>query len=117
MLRSRRAKKFVEEVCRLDALLSLMAQLDDTCVLFRGGVEALGVVKSGARAVLIAGGYGSANGRRHFCKLDRELIARQVSPGGSADLLAASVFLDAVEREQTEVRRDKSEWENRDGAV
>jgi triphosphoribosyl-dephospho-CoA synthase len=117
MLRSRRAKKFVEEVCRLDALLSLMAQLDDTCVLYRGGVEALGVVKSGAQAVLIAGGYRSASGRSHFRELDRELIARHVSPGGSADLLAATVFLDAVERDQTQVRKDQSEWEESDGAV
>ena len=31
--------KYPEEVCRLDALLSLMAELDDTCVLYRGGVR------------------------------------------------------------------------------
>ena len=116
VLRKQRAKKFAEEVCRINALLSLMAQLDDTCVLYRGGVEALGVVKSGARAVLMAGGYGSASGRTQFSKLDRELIARHVSPGGSADLLAATIFIDAVERHQSEVCKDQSEWEGRDGA-
>src|SRR5580658_1809895 len=116
-LRDRRARKALEEVCRLDALLSVMAELDDTCVLYRGGVEALDVVKSGARAVLMAGGYGSANGRQQMWELDRELIRRHVSPGGSADLLAATVFLDAVEREQSEVCKDQSEWEARDGAA
>jgi triphosphoribosyl-dephospho-CoA synthase len=116
-LRHRRARTFPEEICRLDALLSVMAELDDTCVLYRGGVEALEVVKSGARAVLLAGGSGSANGRQKMCKLDRELIRRHVSPGGSADLLAATVFLDAVEREQREVHKDQSEWEARDGAA
>jgi triphosphoribosyl-dephospho-CoA synthase len=116
-LRDRRARKALEEVCRLDALLSVMAELDDTCVLYRGGVEALDVVKSGARAVLMAGGYGSANGRQQMWELDRELIRRHVSPGGSADLLAATVFLDAVEREQREVHKDQSEWEARDGAA
>ena len=116
-LRDRRARKALEEVCRLDALLSVMAELDDTCVLYRGGVEALDAVKSGAQAVLMAGGYGSANGRQQMWQLDRELIRRHISPGGSADLLAATVFLDAVEREQCEVDKDQSEWEARDGAA
>src|SRR5271155_1360744 len=102
-MRNRRTQKFPEEICRLDALLSVMAELDDTCVLYRGGVEALGAVKSGAQAVLMAGGYGSANGRQQMWELDQELIRRHVSPGGSADLLAATVFLDAVERGQREV--------------
>jgi triphosphoribosyl-dephospho-CoA synthase len=116
-LRDRRARKALEEVCRLDALLSVMAELDDTCVLYRGGVEALDAVKSGAQAVLMAGGYGSANGRQQMWQLDRELIRRHISPGGSADLLAATVFLDAVEREQSEVCKDRSEWEAKDGAA
>jgi triphosphoribosyl-dephospho-CoA synthase len=100
MLRSRRANKHPEEVCRLDALLTLMAKLDDTCVLYRGGVDALSLVKAGAQAVLDAGGYGSANGRQRLRALDRELLARHVSPGGSADLLAATIFLDALEEER-----------------
>jgi triphosphoribosyl-dephospho-CoA synthase len=116
-LRDRRARKALEEVCRLDALLSVMAELDDTCVLYRGGVEALGAVKSGAQAVLVAGGYGSRNGRQKMRELDRELIRRHISPGGSADLLAATIFLDAVERELLEVDKDQSEWEARDGAA
>lgn len=116
-MRNRRAQKCSEEICRLDALLSVMAELDDTCVLYRGGVEALDAVKSGAKAVLVMGGYGTANGRQQMRKLDRELIRRHLSPGGSADLLAATVFLDAVERRQNEVCKDRSEREARDGAA
>ena len=101
MLRDRRARKYPEEICRLDALLSLMAELDDTCVLYRGGVEALSVVKAGAQAALDAGGYANANGRQRLRALDRELIARHISPGGSADLLAATIFLDALECQQS----------------
>ncbi len=112
MLRSRRANKHPEEVCRLDALLSLMAELDDTCVLYRGGVDALHVVQSGAQAVLNAGGSSTTIGRRRMHELDRELIARHVSPGGSADLLAASIFLDALEASQ-----DQSKAEERNGAA
>ena len=116
MLRKRRAEKATEEVCRIDALLSVMSELDDTCVLYRGGIEALDVVRSGAQAVLAAGGYESVKGQQRLRELDRELMTTNVSPGGSGDLLAATIFLDALECEQTEVRRDQSAWEERDGA-
>lgn len=117
ILRDRRAKKDPEEICRLDALLSLMAELDDTCVLYRGGVEALSLVKAGAQAVLDAGGYGNANGRQRLRTLDRELIARHVSPGGSADLLAATIFLDALEYQRSEVLQDRSHGEETNGVA
>ena len=116
-LRNRRAEGDSEEVGRLDALLSIMSRLDDTCVLYRGGLEALDAVKSGAQAVLMAGGYATDQGRKKLHQLDRELIARHVSPGGSADLLAATIFLDAVERRLSEVHKDQSEWAGRDGAA
>ena len=116
MLRKKRAEKATEEVCRIHALLSVMNELDDTCVLYRGGIEALDVVKSGAQAVLAAGGYESAKGQQRLRELDRELMTRNVSPGGSGDLLAATIFLDAVEYEQSEVTENQSEWEERDGA-
>jgi triphosphoribosyl-dephospho-CoA synthase len=101
VLRERRMAGCSEEVSRLDALLAMMARLDDTCVLYRGGAEALSLVKSGAKAVLAAGGYGHSSGRRRLRQLDRELIARHISPGGSADLLAATILLDALEQDQS----------------
>jgi triphosphoribosyl-dephospho-CoA synthase len=114
-LRKQRRAGFPEDVCRLDALFSIMSRLEDTCLLYRGGMEALNFARARARAVLLAGGYGSSQGRMVACDLDRELSAMRISPGGSADLLAATIFLDAVEREQREVRKDKSEWEVTDG--
>lgn len=83
-----------ESFARLDALIALIASLDDTCLLHRGGIEALMAAKNGARAILDAGGISTAKGWREFQKLDEELIARNASPGGSADLLAAALFLD-----------------------
>jgi triphosphoribosyl-dephospho-CoA synthase len=76
-------------------------------------------VKSGARAVLRVGGSSSAHGRKLMRELDRQLIARHISPGGSADLLAATIFLDAVERQQSEIRKDYdvTTREGRDGAA
>jgi triphosphoribosyl-dephospho-CoA synthase len=98
LLRARRIAGCSEEVAQLDTLLVMMTRLEDTCVLYRGGTAALSAVQSGARAVLAAGGLGCSAGRRRLRTLDHELIARYVSPGGSADLLAATIFLDALER-------------------
>ena len=41
----------------------------------------------------------SANTYQTEDALERELIARNVSPGGAADLLAAALFLDRFETE------------------
>jgi triphosphoribosyl-dephospho-CoA synthase len=50
-------------------------------------------------------------------ELDRELTVRHISPGGSADLLAATIFLGAVECEQSEIRNNQSEREEKNGAA
>jgi triphosphoribosyl-dephospho-CoA synthase len=115
MLRSKRASGATEHVARLDTLLSIMSRLDDTCLLYRGGEEALVTAKAGAAAVESAGGSGTAIGRQKLFRLDRRLLALGVSPGGSGDLLAATLFLDAVERKQEEVQADRSGSENQDG--
>jgi triphosphoribosyl-dephospho-CoA synthase len=116
-LQAKRAAGSSEQISRLHALLSIMSCLNDTCVLYRGGGEALRAVKSGARAVLMAGGPATAQGQKEIRKLERDLLTRNVSPGGSADLLAATIFLDAVERRQGEISKDHSEWEESDGAA
>ena len=108
MLRSKRASNATENVARLDALLSIMSRLDDTCLLYRGGEEALVTAKAGAAAVESAGGSGTAIGSQRLRRLDRRLLELGVSPGGSGDLLAATLFLDAVERRQNEVQADRS---------
>jgi triphosphoribosyl-dephospho-CoA synthase len=83
-----------ESNARLDALLAIMRSLDDTCLLHRGGLAALKTAREGAAAVLAAGGAGTAQGRQRLRHLDRDLVALNASPGGSADLLAATLFLD-----------------------
>lgn len=102
-LRRKRRSGASEQVARLDTLLSIMASLDDTCLLYRGGVVALAAAKKGAAAVAAVGGTGTRLGREELCRLDRRLMDLHVSPGGSADLLAATLLLDAVEHGQYEV--------------
>ena len=95
-LRAARRSGSDEGSARLAALLALMAHLDDTCVLHRGGPAGLGAVQAGARAVLAAGGCRTPEGRRRFATLDGMCLARRLSPGGSGDLLSATLFLDSL---------------------
>ena len=81
----------------VDALLGSMSELDDTCVLSRGGPEGLAFVRAGAAGVLEAGALHTDKGRAALVQLDADFVARRLSPGGSADLLAAGIFLDAIE--------------------
>lgn len=73
--------------CAANALLAVIATLDDTCVLHRGGREGLNFVRSRARHALA---LGDDSAMRDF---DRALVARGLSPGGSADALAAAFLL------------------------
>jgi triphosphoribosyl-dephospho-CoA synthase len=88
-----------ETAARLNALLAVMATLDDTCVLARGGRDALAEMQHGARCVLVRGGAAALAGRRELKTLDRRLVELHVSPGGAADLLAAALFLDRLQGE------------------
>ncbi|KTT03232.1 triphosphoribosyl-dephospho-CoA synthase [Pseudomonas oryzihabitans] len=96
-LRASRQAGAGEQNARLDALLAIMTRLDDTCVLHRAGPTALNAMHQGAQAVLDAGGSASLAGRRQLLALDRELLAANASPGGAADLLAATLLVDRLE--------------------
>lgn len=85
-----------EDSARLNALLAIMAHLDDTCLLARGGLPALNETQRLAQAILDAGGVATLAGRRQLKRLDQRLLALHVSPGGAADLLAATLFLDRL---------------------
>ncbi|MDR7048827.1 triphosphoribosyl-dephospho-CoA synthase [Duganella sp. 3397] len=98
MLHTARGRGEAENVAQLNALLAVMADLDDTCLLARGGPAALAAAQTGAQAVLAAGGVGTGVGRAALRELDADLLARGVSPGGAADLLAATLLLDRLAR-------------------
>ena len=102
-LRAERNRARTETNSRLWALLNIMARLEDTCVLYRGGAEGLAIVQQGASDALLAGGPGSVAGELAMLRLDQELLIRNISPGGAADLLAATLFLDALEQGQNAI--------------
>ncbi len=91
-----RERGIPESFARIDTLIAIIGHLDDTCLLHRGGLEALMAAKNGARKVLKVGGTSTEAGWSALHKLDQELVNRNASPGGSADLLAATLFLDKL---------------------
>jgi triphosphoribosyl-dephospho-CoA synthase len=115
-LRRRRTQGATEVTARLDTLLSIMSCLEDTCLLYRGGITALTAAMEGALAVESAGGVETESGRQQLQLLDRRLLDLGVSPGGSADILAATLFLDAVERRLSQIQADESWPESSYGA-
>lgn len=82
-----------EDAARIDALLSLMATVDDTCILHRGDWTDLVEIKSMANEFLEYGGFATEPGRDIFQSLSAYCKSKRLSPGGSADLLAATLFL------------------------
>lgn len=91
-----RADGASDNAARVHALISLMAQTEDTTVLWRGGWQALEFVRERARAILEKGGALTPTGWAEIERFDAECISRNISPGGSADLMvisAAAEFL------------------------
>jgi triphosphoribosyl-dephospho-CoA synthase len=96
MLRSCRRRGEPADAAALNALMAIMARLQDTCVLHRSGLPGLDFVHRSAAGVLRSGGCTTDSGRRRLARFCRQATNRGVSTGGSADLLAATLFLDAV---------------------
>ena len=81
------------EAALVQTLFSVMAELDDTNLLHRGGPEGLAFVRVEARAFLETGGVAADGWRDRALALHRACIARRLSPGGAADMLAAAAFV------------------------
>ena len=78
------------------ALLSLLAHTPDTNMLSRGGPERAGEKREALRNLLQSDPYPS---REALEGLDREYIRENLSPGGSADLLALCWLLYFLKKE------------------
>lgn len=81
----------------LDAFYAGMAILEDNNLLYRAGPEGLAEAQAMADDFLRAGGILAPGGFARAEALHRHFTERRMSPGGSADLLAATLFLTAFE--------------------
>lgn len=98
-LRSQRSGRHVPGGARivlLRALVKLMAELEDTNVVHRGGPDALVSHRAFCRA-LDERGVSDDELVYTLAAYDRELIRTNVSPGGAADLLSLGIFFSLLE--------------------
>lgn len=87
----------------IKALLALMAQAEDSNAAYRGGIDGLAFIRRRAAEVFAAADLRTKAGLDMVRDFDRQCTARNLSPGGSADLLALTVMLHLFFDEEKEV--------------
>ncbi|MEF9418393.1 MULTISPECIES: triphosphoribosyl-dephospho-CoA synthase MdcB [Xanthomonas] len=92
-LRTALAGGATREAALVQTLMQLIAQVDDLNLLHRGGPEGLAFAKAQATAFLADGGIAHPQWRAQLHAIGQQFVARRLSPGGSADLLACAWFL------------------------
>ena len=84
----------------VQTLLYLIAETDDSNVAARCGPETASLARRRAAEAIRLGGILTASGKADVERMDAEFIARNISPGGCADLLAVTHFLYVLEKQR-----------------
>jgi triphosphoribosyl-dephospho-CoA synthase len=82
-----------ENAASIQTLFVLMEGVDDTTVLYRGGLDAGTFVRQSAATFLAEGGCFAQDWRDRAERLHQAFIERNVSAGGCADLLACTLLV------------------------
>jgi triphosphoribosyl-dephospho-CoA synthase len=96
-LRRARLSGADEEAARVQACFALIAAVADTNILHRAGPAGLEYAQAVARRFLVEGGVERHDWRERAAQVHRDFVSRRLSPGGCADLLAMTFFVDAIE--------------------
>jgi triphosphoribosyl-dephospho-CoA synthase len=92
-LRHALASGLPREAAMCQTLMQLIACVDDLNLLHRGGADGLRWSQRQARRFLQGGGTFVPGWQARLHGIGERFVARRLSPGGSADLLACSWFL------------------------
>lgn len=87
------------EASRVQSCFALVAALEDTNLLHRGGPAGLKFARRMAGKFISEGGVGSSGWLERAEAVHKRFVALHLSPGGSADLLAMSLFVRTHERQ------------------
>ena len=79
-------------------LIGIMQICDDSTIIYRHNPEVLDEVREKTIEIIRLGGMKTDIGRRKIDNLCEDFIEKNISPGGSADLLGVTVFLYLVEQ-------------------
>jgi triphosphoribosyl-dephospho-CoA synthase len=83
---------------RVQACFALIATLEDTNLLHRGGAEGLRFARRCAQEFLDAGGVRQPHWRSRAEASHSAFVERGLSPGGAADVLGMSIFVATLEQ-------------------
>ena len=95
-LAAARRQGLKDQAARLQTLFHIIARLDDTNLVHRGGLAGLRFAQSQARAFLDAGGAARPSANTHAQRIHEAFVARRLSPGGAADVLAAAGLIERL---------------------
>ena len=96
-LQEARSRGLAETPARLDTLFATMAVLDDSNLAHRGGLQGLRFAQRAAQGFLAAGGSSRPEGLAEAASIGRAFVRHRLSPGGSADTLAAACLLSRLD--------------------
>lgn len=82
---------------RTQAFFAMLEKIQDTTLLYRGGLEGLDFARNTAGGFNRRGGAISAGWEKIALDAHREFVKRNLSCGGVADLLAATIFIRRME--------------------
>ncbi len=85
-----------EALCH--SLIGIMAQVQDTTVVNRAGMEGLAFMGRLAEMAVEIGGMKTIEGKEFIYDLDKVFNENNISPGGAADLLAVTVMIYELEK-------------------
>ncbi len=83
----------------LHALIAIISMAEDTNIISRNGIETYYDVQKKADEIIKVGGVLTAAGMTKILDLEMEFLKKNISPGGSADLLSATLFLHFLDKE------------------
>lgn len=81
-----------EETVQIMTLMTLIANLSDTCILHRGGKKGLQIAQKEAQKII------ETDDLTKLGSMNKLFIELNISPGGSADLLATILFLNKLNK-------------------
>lgn len=81
---------------KIDTIFALMAHMSDTNVYHRGGKHGAAMVRQHASRFIDAGGTANPGWKVLALDCHRLFVANRLSPGGAADLLAASCLVHSM---------------------
>ncbi|WP_348980966.1 triphosphoribosyl-dephospho-CoA synthase CitG [Desulfosporosinus sp. BG] len=81
----------------VQTLLAIMQYCEDSTILYRHSIDTLKEIQEKAKQIISIGGVKTSQGIKAIHEMDKDFSRRKISPGGSADLLGVTVFLDLLD--------------------